>query len=170
MKDSGLQAGQLLHDYQGHWNCRDIALEHCHFRTPKCGSRQHHQCEHSPFCHKLRTYLFLLQVSFISTYSVMYLLLKRRHLVPWNFVFHRKEGWSIAALEIPRSRPRTSLTVRHKSWGRLGPTMNDGRRVTRSILFSFANSQAAFSARTFARAYHILDNKKQKEYMSIIQN
>jgi hypothetical protein len=47
-----------------------------------------------------------------------------------------------------------SEAVTDSSCDKLGPITNDGRTVTRSMLFSLANSHAAFSADIFARAYH----------------
>lgn len=60
--------------------------------------------------------------------------------------------------------------MKHNWRGKLGPTTNDGRTVTRSMLFSRANSHAAFSANIFANAYHNLGILPQKENNLISTN
>lgn len=64
---------------------------------------------------------------------------------------------------VPLNKPSTSEAVRDKSRGKQGPTTKEGRTVTRSILFSAANSHAAFSANTFASGYQIFNTQSPKK-------
>lgn len=71
---------------------------------------------------------------------------------------------------VPLNKPRTSEAVEHKSCGKLGPMMNDGRIVTKSIPFSLQYSQAAFSAIIFDIGYHALIRYIYVTISSIITN
>lgn len=61
---------------------------------------------------------------------------------------------------LPCSKPRISDAVEHKVGGRLGPTTNEGRTVTRLIPFSLQNSHAAFSAMVLDSTYQILSRSQ----------
>jgi len=70
----------------------------------------------------------------------------------------------------PWNKPRTSEDVGPSSGDRLGPMTKVGRTVTRSILCSLANSQAAFSARIFATAYHIYGITSERDQTLFREN
>ena len=73
-----------------------------------------------------------------------------------NIYYHYENNKRID--QLPLSKARVLDAVEHKSGGRPGPTTHEGTIVTKSIPFSSQNSHAAFSARTFDRAYHIFCN------------
>lgn len=61
--------------------------------------------------------------------------------------------YGVETQKVPLSSSRTSAAVEHKSGGKLGPTTNEGRTVTKSIPFLLQKSQAALSAETFDKGY-----------------
>lgn len=62
-----------------------------------------------------------------------------------------------------------SAAVDDNSGGKLGPTTNEGRTETISILFSSQNFQAAFSARVLDKAYQIFQENQFHHKMYVIR-
>lgn len=158
------------HHYQPQLSYKDTVLEQFLARKQGCDKVQHRLCGHIPsfhatgislfplLCHKKNDQTTTLYRSTIDEVIICFYIRKsnlfsRTSISNQLYVSLIEEEW-----QIPLSKPRTSDAVELNSGGKLRPTTNEGRTVTRSIPFWLQKSHAALSASVFDKTYQILSN------------